>query len=420
MKKTLKILVSAVLAAVIALCSFSSAFAAEVKKIEWVDEYGETMAFYYSEMSVKEGSNTVSVLDAVTDFPYSDEETGELTMPYGYDYYYDFTAEKTGYYHFTAAENLIGYGVAKKFDGNKATHYCDYVYYGDAGDSVIYIEKGKTIVGVHFPISYDVFMSDKLIIEYIGDVLTDYTVDSANLDDFVIGKNIWEESTGDFGIGTNCTMKFKNGSEFVMNNVYLYGTCGKTPKAGKNTATLELFGKKKSIEFSAAYLKDIVSSVEVSDIDKYTSFVTDYTGGTRYEAIDNEDITVNFKNGTSATVTLNEGQGEIELSNGVVAAVYAGLSMNADGSYDFVVTVWDDVFKKVKVDEKEGTFADNISYLTADNFEAFSRAGDDFITALSFIFTDPEFASISFGLIGDDLLSIFTNMMAFLSHCFAF
>ncbi len=420
MKKTLKILTSVLLVAVIAFGSFSSAFAAEVTKIEWTDEFGETITHYYSEMSVKEGKNTVSVLDAVTDFPAVDEETGELTMPYGYDYYYDFTVEKSGYYHFTTAENIIGYGVAKKFNGEKATGYCDYVFYGEGGDSVMYIEKGQTIVGVHFPVSYDVFMSDVLIIEYIGDVLTDYTVDSANLDDFVIGKNVWEEKTGDFGIGTNCTMKFKNGSEFVMNNIYLSGTCAKTPKAGKNTATLELFGKKKSVEFTAAYLKDMISSVEVSDIDKYTSFVTDYTGETRYEPINNEDVTLNFKNGTSATVTLNEGQGEIVLSNGVVAAVYAGLSMNADGSYDLVVTVWDDVFKKVKVDEKEGTIADNIGYLTADNFDALSRAGDDAITAFSYIFVDPEFASISFGLIGDDLLSIFINMIAFIGHYLAF
>ena len=420
MKKTLKILVSVFLAAVIAFGSFSSAFAAEVKKIEWVDEYGDSMTYYYTELEVSEGSNTVTTLDALTDFPYPDEETGELTIPYGYDYYYDFTAEKTGYYSFISAQNIAAFGVAKKFDGNKATGYCEMIYYGENTNSVIYIEKGKTIVGVHFPITNSIYTADSLNIEYLGDELTDYTVDSANLDDFVIGKNIWEEKTGDFGIGTNCTMKFRNGSEFVMSDVYLYGTCGKTPKAGKNTATLELFGKKKTIEFTAAYLKDIVSSVEVSDIDKYTSFVVDYTGETRYEAINNGDVTLKFKNGTSATVTLNEGQGEVELSNGVVAPVYAGLSMNADGSYDFVVTVWDDVFKKVKVDEKEGTFADNISYLTTDNFEALSRAGDDFITAFSFIFSDPEFASISFGLIGDDLLSIFTNMIAFISHCFAF
>lgn len=420
MKKTLKILTSAVLVAIIAFGSFSSAFAVEVTKIDWVDEFGENMVYYYSEMSVKEGTNTVSVIDAVTDFPAVDEETGEMTMPYGYDFYYDFTAEKSGYYHFTTAENLIGYSVAKKFDGKKATGCCDYVFYGEGGDSVIYIEKGKTIVGVHFPISYDVFMSEVLTIEYIGDVLTDYTVDSANLDDFVIGKNIWEEKTGDFGIGTNCTMKFKNGSEFMLNNIYLSGTCSRTPKAGKSTATIELFGKKKTIEFTAAYLKDMISSVEVSDIDKYTSFVTDYTGETRYEAIDNEDVTLNFKNGTSATVTLNEGQGEIVLSNGVVAAVYAGLSMNNDGSYDLVVTVWDDVFKRVDVNEKEGTIADNIGYLTADNFAALSRAGDDFITAMSYVFTDPGFASTSFGLIGQDLISIFTNMMAFISHYLAF
>ena len=143
-------------------------------------------------------------------------------------------------------------------------------------------------------------------------------------------------------------------------------------------------------------------------------------GETRYSPLNNETVTVNFKNGTSSSARLTDGLGEIVLSNGAVVPVYAGLSMNEKGGYDFIITVYEEVYSKTATTVTEGSFFDNVSYLTDDNFDAFSRAGSDFITGFTYLLVDPEFSSISFNLIGQDLLSIFSNFMAFMSHYLSF
>lgn len=419
MKKTLKNLASVILVAIIAMGMIVPAFAVDYKSaIDWTDEYGDTSTYYYATAKeVTVGANNLDYLDCVyslTEVP--DEELYAFRC---YNIYYKFTVDKTGYYHFSTVDNVIGYGVPKSFDGQKAKGHVDYVFYGES-DSLFYIEKGERILCALFPVTTNLQMSDTLNIEYVGDVITEYSVDSETLDDFIIGKDVWEEKTKDFGIATTCTVKFKNGASFVMEDIYLEGTCSSTPKAGKNTATLNLFGKKKNITFTAYYLKDLVKSVEVTNMDRYTEFITDYTGETRYEPLNVEDVTVNFKNGTSTTVTLSEGQGEVVLSNGSVADVYAGLSMNKDGSYDFVITVGNEVFKRTDVTVSEGTIIDNVSYLTEDNFDALSRVGSDIITGLSYIIVDPEFSTISFGLVIDDIAAIFANFMAFIGFYLSF
>lgn len=416
MKKTLKNLASVILVAIIAMGMIVPAFAADATKIDWTDE-GDTLSFYLADKQIKLGSNNLNYLDAATSLSTIPEE--DFLGLRCINVYYKFTVDKTGYYHFSTVDNIIGYGIPKTFDGQKAKDHVDYVFYGES-DSLFYIEKGERILCVLFPVTTSLQIKDTLNIEYVGDVITEYSVDSETLDNFIIGKDIWEEKTKDFGIATTCTVKFKNGASIVMEDIYLEGTCSSTPKAGKNTATLNLFGKKKNITFTAYYLKDLVKSVEVTNMDRYTEFITDYTGETRYEPLNVEDVTVNFKNGTSTTVTLSEGQGEVVLSNGSVADVYAGLSMNKDGSYDFVITVGNEVFKRTDVTVSEGTIIDNVSYLTEDNFDALSRVGSDILTGVSFILTDPEFSTISFGLVIDDIAAIFANFMAFIGFYLSF
>lgn len=417
MKKIFRILTSAILVALLAFGSFSTAFAgADVPVIEWTDGY-DSYTYYYSGDSVKEGVNTVNWFDCILSdaYPVTDEVAAI------YPFYYDFNVEKAGYYHVYTADTATGYGVPKTLKGNKADGYSDYITYGEESDSIMYLEKGKTIFGVIFSASDTGIYLDKYItIEYLGSKISSWEIDKNVLDDFVIGKNIWEERIGEFGFGTDCKITFDSGKVIDATEVYITGTCPSTPKSGKSTGTISLFGNRKTVEFTAAYLNDIIKSVEVSNADRYTTFITDYTGETRYSPLNNETVTVNYKNGTSASVQLSDGQGEIALSNGLVVPVYAGLTMNNNGKYDFVITVYDEVYSKTATTVEEGTLFDNIGYLTDDNFDALSRAGSDIVTGFSYILVDPEFSSISFGLIAEDLLSIFSNFMAFVSYCFSF
>ena len=417
MKKTFRIFASAILVALIAFGSFSNAFAASEAIIEWVDGY-DKFTYYYTGKEIREGGNVVSLFDAADNDAFSSAlESDETPFLIGYPVYYDFNVEKSGYYHLDLSDLSASYAIPESFNGKTANGSCDYIYYGEEMDSLVYLNKGSTIVGIFFSAtSLDMLYDKVFTVEYLGSKITGYEVNSDNLDDFVIGKNIWEESTDEFGFVTDCKITFDSAKTLDIAQVYLTGTCSRTPKSGKNSATIDLLGNKKNIEFTAAYLDEIISSVEVSNADRYTDFVTDYTGETRYSPLNNETVTVNFKNGTSASARLTDGQGEITLSNGLIVPVYAGLSMNENGGYDFVITVYDEVYSKTATTVTKGSFFDNMSYLTDDNFDALSRAGSDFATGFTYLLIDPEFSSISFNLISQDLLSIFSNFIAFISY----
>lgn len=422
MKKISRVILSSILVAILAFGSLSTAFAASADAIEWIDGY-DKFTYYYTGKEIKEGINAISFLDVTGNDIFSEEleEGGEMELPIGYPLYYDFNVTKSGYYHLDISDASASYGIPASFNGSKANGYCDLILYGEEMDSIVYVEKGKTIIGIFFSASStDVLFEKTFTVEYLGAKITDYKVDADKLDDFIIGKTIWEEKIGEFGFTTDCKITFDSSKTIDIADVYITGTCSKTPKSGKNSGVISLLGNKKNIEFTAAYLDDIIKSVEVSNADRYTTFVTDYTGETRYSPLNNETITVNFKNGTSSSARLTDGQGEIALSNGLVVPVYAGLSMNEKGGYDFVITVYDEVYSKTATTVTEGSFFDNIGYLTDDNFDAFSRAGSDFITGFTYLLVDPEFSSISFNLIGQDLLSIFSNFMAFMSHYLSF
>lgn len=184
MKKTLKILASVLLVAIIAMGTVVPAFAAEETTIDWTDEYGDTATYYAADKKVTVGQNNLNYLDcalSLDEVPYE-----ELIAFRCYNIYYKFTVDKTGYYHFNTVDGVMGYGVPKTFDGKKAKGHVDYVFYGES-DSLLYIEKGERILCVLFPVSANMQMSDTLNIEYVGDKITDYSVDSETLNDFIIG-----------------------------------------------------------------------------------------------------------------------------------------------------------------------------------------------------------------------------------------
>ena len=414
MKKTLRIMAAFILAAVMAFGTASSAFAADEStlKMEWTNLFGDDYSFYFSDVVLKEGENTITYADINADIMSIDEE--ELR---GINCVcYEFEAEESGYYLMSTLSDTV-YAVAENYNGKKASGCCDFISYGEEPyNRIFYIEKGTALVGVTFAIESYILM-DSAKIEYLGSEIENYTLNEERLDDFIIGLNVWEDNSGEIAMASDCEITFTPENKLSVNDIVLMGTCRTTPKEGKNKAAVELFGIKKEVEFTAYYIDTLVKSAEISNLDDHTVFSYDYKGERHYEDASGETITVKFNDGTEYSAVLNESAAEIILPTGLIVNAYAGLTLNNDGSYDFIVSVGNEIIEKYDVTEENNTFFENIGTLTDDNFEALYKSFDDFIVGVQYIGSDIEFMKVCFGLVAEDWAQLFTNLISFINYC---
>lgn len=413
MKRISKILLSVILVATIAFGATSFAFAdeASVSSIPWTDLQGDDYTVYYGKKALVEGENEISIYDVYLDVG---QEDGELIIPI---VYYDFEAEESGYYYFHPETSW--FAVAETFDGSAANGCCETVTYGDETESIVYIEKGKTIIGTYFLVSDFSNAWDTMVIEYLGAEIEDYNIDEGPFDDYLIGWNIWEDDSGYFGLCGDCEVSFSSGKTLEMTNVEFHGTCSTVPQEGENEATIEFFGVEKDIVFTAFYLENLIESVELTNLENYTEFTVDYTGSRRYESCLAELLTVRFTDGTETSSVVADGMTDIVLPNGVLVPAYAGLQENPeDGTYDFIITVAYMNFGEYEVTERENSFNENLTLLSEDNFFYLHSAGDDLITGVQYLIIDPEFSLVCFKQIFADLSQIITNISAFAEYYF--
>lgn len=414
MKKTMRMIVALLLAAVMTFGMSSLAFAADdsVERIKWTNLYGDDYNFYFSDYVLEEGENFVSVIDSGVDVMSVDEnELRGINMVC-----YEFEAEESGYYHFVCALDTV-YAVAESYNGTTADGCCEYVNYGEDPNfsSVYYIEKGTNLVGFSFAFeSY--IMSDDIVIEYLGSEIKDYSLSEESLDDYIIGYNVWDDGSGEIAMATDCEVTFAPENKVTFDKIVLMGTCSESPKEGKNKAKVDLFGKKKDVEFTAYYMDSLVKSAEITNLEKHTVFSYDYKGEQHYNDASGEKLTVKYSDGTEYSSVINDSMAEVVLSNGVVVYAYAGLTLNDDDTYDFVISVGDRIVEKYDVTEKENSFFDNISTLSNDNFEALASSADNFIVGMQHLGNDSEFSMQCFGMISDDLAQIFANFIAFIQY----
>lgn len=413
MKKTVRAIVAILLSAVMMLGMTAFAFAADetTEMIEWSDLFSDDYNFYFSSLVLEEGENLISITDINADYLEigKDEFRGLNTVCY------EFEAGQSGYYLMSSDYNTV-YSVAEDYNGEIAKGCCEFVKYGEKPYHLIfYIEEGTALVGITYSIdSYCV--ADTVNIEYLGSEIKDYNLSEESLDDFVIGLNVWDDNSGEIAVATDCEIHFSPDNKFTANDIVLMGTCPVTAKEGKSEATVELFGIKKDVQFTAYYIDSIVESVEITNLDKHTVFTKDYKGEQHFEESSGETVTVKFKDGTEYSAVLNESIAEIVLSTGATATAYAGLSYNDDGSYDFIISVGDKIFEKYDVTETNKSFIENIGTLTEDNFESLRRSGEDFVVGIQYLGSDNEFMLGCFKMIFEDFWQIFVNYFSFIKY----
>ena len=370
--------------------------------------------FYYGQNQIVEGVNEIDVYDSTfyNDRGINDIDLTNLEMC---NVYYDFNVEKSGYY-LISKTGTAWFAISESFDGTKADGCSDSIFFSQEDNTLYYLEEGLNIFGVYFYPSTIADLYDTVTVSFLGEEITDFTVDEETLDDFLIGVNVWEEETEDFGISTTSTVTFSSGETLEMTDVYFAGTCDSTPKEGKSKAVIGLLRAEKEIEFTAYYLENLIDSAEISNVEKYTECSIAYDGSENYADTYGEALTVNYSDGTSDVSFIYDNMAVVTLPNGMEIDAFAGVSYNDNGELKFIISIMNEIYAEYDIVETENTFFENIGALMEDNFEALSASGDDLAAGIANLFSQPDFAKTCFGLIFEDFAKLFVNFAAFVSY----
>lgn len=406
MKKTLKSILALTLALIMLLGTLT-VFAAEGDTVEWdfvwwTDEYvwaGEA----------KTGANTIT---------YNDEAN---------QVYLDFNAEKAGYYTVRYNSTIIDWaGFPYKYDENKASDESFIDYYVDENDiqtTLVKLDAGSTILGVDYYNS-EVSSSD-ITIEYLGEAVTDITVDEK----FLVGMLDEYDIFCDFSEGymfTDYVVTFSEGKTYGFEHSYLEFKCENYAE-GENTVTAVFEEFEKDIKVNVFSVESTVKSAELSNYENYTSIVYNYEGESNAYYIFDESVKVTFSDGTTYTAPISYSQGTVIFPNGREYPVSVYYSSSDDGP-TLAIAVAEKEVTVYECTESQAGVLDNIGALEDENYYDFYdyieeiyygmenaveiEDGDEFIKAATELFFD-SLSSFSYML-----SDIFSNFMQFFKYYF--
>lgn len=392
MKKTFRAIIATLLIAILTLSMGAAAFAAS-GDLNWYDSSDGTLinTFNYGGKSIEEGKTKIS-------------SNGNNMV------YYNFEVENTGYYLIDTA-NDSWVMIPETVSGNNAEGFVNDLFSGNKEDRVFLLEKGETVIGINF---YAV-TEDSITVEYLGEKVVDFTVDEKALTCRIIGWDVWDCDMEYFWVETDSVITFSSGKTFELKDFDFEGTCDSTPKTGKNTATLEFCGVEKDVEFTAYYITDIVESAEISNPYDYTTIKTDYNGYEYWDYINNETLTVTFKDGSKFTTTLDYGDAFVVLPGG--REVYAWVSMTENDNEETVlgIRIAGTLFTEYEAEFEEMTLAENLGVLNENNMYAVDWMKFNINMGIDYLSDDPEWAFKYFKWSFEDFIQIFRNISEIIS-----
>lgn len=306
MKRNLRAIIAAMLAAVMAFSGLTAFAAVDTSaKLEW-DFYDE---IYYYDFAgeLTEGENKID--NSISDYVY-----------------YTFDVQTSGYYIlYYNFENLNAWiGVPEKYENGKAYDEAGRIYYSpeNCDGFICYFEKGEQILAL------DLYYTDEnsvLNIEFFGEDVAEIKVDYDLIYNYDIYTYEWE---GDICFDINCesVITFTSGKSITY---YISGICDSEIVKGENTLAAELCGKEYDFDVNVYYITDIVESVELSNVEDYLE-VTEYYNGTETPSPFGETLTVTFKDGTTDTVIL-DADDHLTLPNGRNVWCYTDYEYTDDG-----------------------------------------------------------------------------------------
>lgn len=367
MRKTIKTTVAMLLAIIIA-CGSMTAFAAMPSEISWEFEWHDGI-FYYSyggELAVDE---TVTV-EAV--------ENERV--------YYELEVENDGYYKLSSTYNSTDfYRIAEKYENGSCYGELAYVSQGEfITDEYFYLEAGTHIVGTIFYGNE----SEEITVEYLGDIERFEFKDGA-FDSLAQGKNLYiytndeGEIENRFEYTDGLKVVFTNGEEIVIDFVWLDIITEEKLEHGEYDVEIALYGfpYKEARTINVVDVTKVISKVEMTNIDAYTTIKYYYDYSLDYPYPENETVTVTYTDGTVEVVENFDGSAYLE-KYGLWVESYIGYDYSYEYCYAFIISVSEVPFVTEECSLGGVSKIENIKEYNKENFmdikDAFVWAGENF------------------------------------------
>lgn len=334
MKKTLKTVISLLLALILAFGSLS-AFAADEKDIlEW-DYYGELYEYTCA------GELTEGTITLDTEEPYI---------------YYTFNCENPGFYSFIFSdENSVWIGIPDKIEDGVAYNEKDYISMYPESEYIIiyYIPAGENILGLDI---IETGENNELKIEYLGESLSSINV----ADELLFGDKLefYVDDEGRFLAYMNADfeMAFSNGKTF--SDSYIEFTFDEKPVNGENSLEIEILGQKSVLNVTGYYPDYFIKDISVANPEKF-AYVVQYYDALDFIDSERETVTVTLSDGTTQSFVYGSDSHTITLPNGIECDIYGQFNWVSEDEFVFEMVVGNTVLKTYPCELIEATLAEN-------------------------------------------------------------
>ncbi len=335
------------MSAIIILCSFTTAFAADgpLKNGDYEYIYRGEISYGWTEVCERPSFSTEDLY-----------------------IYYTFNAPEDGYY-------LFGYGTphtsmwAGILDvNNTEPDFAETIYDYYAVDKIYYLSKGiyNFVIDI-YSTAEDVNIQS----EFLGKDITDISFNYDQLLDYDL---YWYGSENDYYFNSyaDATITFSSGKIYEFNDGVLEGATNSEPVEGKNDVTVYFLDKEIPTFVMVYPVSHFISDAEISNVEYYLGNGVEYYNRLEKEYPYGEAITVTFADGTKQIVEYKTSQEWVTLPNGQEYEIYVGYdtehhSFNRNTYHLKIYLGFNCVIKSYNTDISKVTFIENIKALHEDN-----------------------------------------------------
>lgn len=360
MKKTLKTVISLVLAAALTFSLFSVGAFAQDKSIVW--DYGEDVVkdTYYYGGELMLGENKVS--------PLADADEIEFDFVYTDLVYYEFEVEQSGYYNIVTDYNYY-FCISQDIRDGVAYGDEEYISFTEDYDVYMcYLTEGDCVFGLCFALynwdSNDEIYNSSLAIEFVGESITDMQIEEEYLEDIILGYHIASEYDEDNTsyLPVKGKVTFDSEKEVEISN-YLKAEYDGNIAPGEAEIIFSLLNYKKDFTAQIKTVEDFVKSIEINNINEINkvkeTFLPDYAV---YPDAEDVELTITFADGTKKTETVDYGY-EIELKGDKYIYIWCDYVQKEDGKHYFTVEVADKEYLSIPCETEPSSFDENMLLL---------------------------------------------------------
>lgn len=414
--KTLKKTLAILLAAVIVITGGAFAFAESAPTlIEWEFEDVDTEETYKEEfLYVGEAKEGTFVIKEMKEYE---------------NVYYTFNVTKAGYYVITYNWYPVDWcAVAETYENGKVTGEREYFATDSNGDValVYYLEEGINYIGFNL---YEEDSSDSYAsIEFLGAEITDVKFDESEIQELLIGAEIFEyEYEEGFYWWSDTEIVFGDGKTISLPDYQLVFEMGAPLEKGEIELTLKVLDYSKTYVVTAYEITDVVSGARVVEEEAKKAEIY-YNGSINYDKLDGMTLEVEFVNGEKVTAPINYSIVDVPFPNGKTFGFEVYYSAETDDEIYIIISApyGEKVISQEKCETTEASKESNKEALKNNISFAFDWIGYNFslnIYNIAYAGSVGEIIAAFFYAIGESFTdtqwafsNLFTQLMAYIAY----